>query len=1757
MFIQPSISKGIALRIAPASLGLILALGFVPPVLAQIVPNGAGTVVNPQGNQINITGGTQAGANLFLSFRDFNLTSSQIANFLSNPQIQNILARVNGGNPSVINGLLQVTGGNSNLFLMNPSGIIFGANARLNVPASFTATTANSIGFGNNNLFNAFGDNNFSALIGNPDSFLFTTTQPGSIVNTGNLAVSNGQNLSLIAGNTINTGKLTAPGGEIQVLAVPGTDRVRLSQPGQVLSLEFIPPVNSEIRAVDLPALLTGSNLTGIQVSETGQVQVAGTNLPNQQGLAVASGRIDVSSATGNGGTVQVLGDRVAALNSRINANGATGGGTVRLGGEYLGGRDTGIAPALRFNSQRTLVDRNSLIRANATVTGEGGRVIVWADQNTGYFGRITGRGATGRGGFVEVSGRENLAFDGRVEIQGANGLFGTLLLDPTNITIQAAVGVDDTEVFDGIILSGDVGVIPPDMTISAGALFALLSSTTVDIQATNNINFNVPVTFAACTAGTCGGISFRAGGAFNTNGNDIQAVGRNLSITAASISAGGIDASSFTPSRDGGSITLTANSGNITAGNISSGASTLTGNAGAGRDINISAPNGNVVVTGNVDSRSVAGSGTGNSSNAGNITITAQSVTTGIVAAYSRVDTGAFGNGGDITIRATNGGVTASGITTAIGAAGAGSPALGIAGDIIIDASSDITISGAIISPISPNPISLDTRSDARGGGNAGTGGNIRINQSFGGSGNFLASGQINSFSSTAVTGNSSNAGNITITAQSVTTGIIAAYSKVDTGTSGNGGNITIRATNGGVTVSGITTATGAAGARTPNPGRSGVITIDATNDVTLSGAIIPEVSPNLISLDTRSDSRAGGNAGTGGNIRINQSFGGSGNFRADGEINSFSSAVSVISSSARAGDITIAARNINTNTINSYSLGGSFSGDGGSINISSQGYFSTAGSIDSTSLGIINSSGRGGDINISSQSYLSTTGYISSTSQSSVTAGRSGDITLSSQGDLSTNDINSFSFGAINSFGNGGSITLSSQGNLSTNGINSFSGGGTTSGNGGSINISSQGNLSTGDILSTSTNFFGLNSGNGGDINISSQSDLFTSFIFSESTGSGGSGGNISIYVRNLFLTSGSTSARDGITNATISTQGGLGGGSINITHGGSTSVPFLVGGATNNGTSDAITRGSGADTINNLVVPVPPADNFYGTSNTIRISTQAPPPLSTPFVPPASSLSPVLVSLLTNPSPPPTPAPVVVGTLPLPPELTPETPLILATTIAAQPPAPITPLLPLPSPNIPSIPTPSSINPQLTRPNLDASPLLHAPLTLAVANSNFSIIDKISIDYLGNDIRLLDQPFKEEFQAFTGLADEIATLDVNQAQDILKRLQNETNTKSVLIYVFFSSENEAEQNARNTSTTRAQLNRTPSSTDILQVVLVPPTGDLIRVKHPNLRRPDVVNAAQFFTRIVINQNPGYIRSSKQIYSWIVAPLEDELKRLKIDNLVFLMDSGLRSMPIAALKNDKDKFIIEDYSVGLMPSLSLTNTSYVSMRNSQVFGMGADRFTASGLNNLPAVPVELNTINQITGGSTFLNENFTLSNLRQARRPQQRIVHLATHGSFTSGDKSNSYIQLWGSERITLDQIRQAGWGSPPVDFLVLSACQTALGDREAELGFAGLAVQTGVRSALASLWQVSDPGTLGLMAEFYQRLQTTTTKAEALRQAQLAMLRGKVRLEGGNLVTPQGNFPLSQELEDLGNKPLEHPFFWSAFALVGNPW
>lgn len=486
-----------------------VAIVNIKPLDAQSIiaaPDGTRTIVTPNGSRLDIDGGTLSGngTNLFHSFQEFNLNSNETANFLSHPQIHNILSRVVGGNASIINGLIQVTGGNSNLFLMNPAGIVFGQNASLNVPVSFTATTANGIGF-TEGWFNATGVSNYQALIGNPNHFAFTMTQPGSIVNAGNLAVGEGHNLTLLGGNVFNTGSLSASGGNITLAAIPGKNVVRLSQEGMVLSLEIEPiltmtdsqlPTAIKISPTDLPGLITGGNLTDateIRVNPNGSVSLTGSSIsiPTQGGVAIASGSLNVFGQSG--GAINVLGDKVEISHAIINASGINAAGTVLIGGDYKG---QGRVP----NAGNTYVSKNSVINADA-LEGNGGKVIIWADETTVFYGNATARGnyESGKGGFIEVSGKENLVYDGLVDLRAANGNWGTLLLDPASLIIS------DSAIPDNYNLENPT-TIPSSQQLSTSRLISALNNANVNLQATNEITVNSAVNASTNTAGTNAG---------------------------------------------------------------------------------------------------------------------------------------------------------------------------------------------------------------------------------------------------------------------------------------------------------------------------------------------------------------------------------------------------------------------------------------------------------------------------------------------------------------------------------------------------------------------------------------------------------------------------------------------------------------------------------------------------------------------------------------------------------------------------------------------------------------------------------------------------------------------------------------------------------------------------------------------------------------------------------------------------------------------------------------------------------------------------------------------------------------------------------------------------------------------------------------------------------------------------------------------------------------------------------------------------
>ncbi|MCM1984539.1 CHAT domain-containing protein [Lyngbya confervoides] len=321
----------------------------------------------------------------------------------------------------------------------------------------------------------------------------------------------------------------------------------------------------------------------------------------------------------------------------------------------------------------------------------------------------------------------------------------------------------------------------------------------------------------------------------------------------------------------------------------------------------------------------------------------------------------------------------------------------------------------------------------------------------------------------------------------------------------------------------------------------------------------------------------------------------------------------------------------------------------------------------------------------------------------------------------------------------------------------------------------------------------------------------------------------------------------------------------------------------------------------------------------------------------------------------------------------------------------------------------------------------------------------------------------------------------------------------------------------------------------------------------------------AAQFRRQIsdpTLVESLGYRSSAQQLYGWLVAPLASQLRAHQIDTVLFSLDDGLRSLPVAAL-HDGQRFLIETHSVALIPSFGLTDSGLRShLIQKPLLAMGISK-EHQGLSALPAVPLELSALSQRWQAhqAITLDESSTVKNLRDLNRQRHYgVIHLATHAQFNPGDINNSYIQLW-NERLKLKKLnqlaRELSWGqAPAVELLVMSACETALGSREAELGFAGAALLAEVKSTAASLWRVNDQGTLGLMNEFYAALQTSPTKAEALRTAQLAMLREEIFIQAGQLRSrgTQGmDLPLEAGL--AGDLNFRHPYYWSGYTIVGN--
>jgi CHAT domain-containing protein len=342
-----------------------------------------------------------------------------------------------------------------------------------------------------------------------------------------------------------------------------------------------------------------------------------------------------------------------------------------------------------------------------------------------------------------------------------------------------------------------------------------------------------------------------------------------------------------------------------------------------------------------------------------------------------------------------------------------------------------------------------------------------------------------------------------------------------------------------------------------------------------------------------------------------------------------------------------------------------------------------------------------------------------------------------------------------------------------------------------------------------------------------------------------------------------------------------------------------------------------------------------------------------------------------------------------------------------------------------------------------------------------------------------------------------------------------------------------------------------------DGLHLILVSAQGKPIHktVKDANPKTlPETAKSLRLNLVNARTTSSEYLPPAQQLDRWLIQPVTAELAARKINTILFCLGGGLRGLPLAAL-HDGRQFLVERYNLAIIPAFNLLDLRSQTLPGLRVLAVGAEKFSDNP--NLPAVPLELATITQpgFWPGQVLLNEAFTLQQFQQTRSQNAyEIVHLATHADISAKSVQDSYIQFW-DRRLQLNQVQQLGLDKPAVQLLVLSACRTALGAPNAELGFAGLAVQSGAKTVLASLWSVDDVGTLVLMSDFYQQLKTAPLKSTAIRNTQIAMLKGKLTLGNSSIRRVRGNLP--QELQSSPERDFSHPYYWAAFTTIGNPW
>lgn len=307
----------------------------------------------------------------------------------------------------------------------------------------------------------------------------------------------------------------------------------------------------------------------------------------------------------------------------------------------------------------------------------------------------------------------------------------------------------------------------------------------------------------------------------------------------------------------------------------------------------------------------------------------------------------------------------------------------------------------------------------------------------------------------------------------------------------------------------------------------------------------------------------------------------------------------------------------------------------------------------------------------------------------------------------------------------------------------------------------------------------------------------------------------------------------------------------------------------------------------------------------------------------------------------------------------------------------------------------------------------------------------------------------------------------------------------------------------------------------------------------------------------------------AAQRLYDALVRPAEPDLQQAQITTLVFVLDDLLRGVPMAIL-HDGDRYLIERYSLALTPGLQLFAGKSLATPSPALLVGGLSE-ARHGFMELPGVREEVQRIQTLGKTEILLNQSFTQAKLSQTlEQVSAPIVHLATHGQFSS-NLQDTFLLTWDGP-FTVPALGRGLDRRPrrsPVELLVLSACQTAKGDDRATLGLAGLAVRSGARSTLATLWSVQDRSTATFMAEFYQQLLGQgRSRSEALRQTQLQFLHATAPPTSFPLdsppassVSPAATRPTNRSSTRSATQPTalaasyRHPYYWAPFVLIGS--